>query len=306
MGLDTEGIKKRLINNDSLFNYIHIIQQHFDIVPDNKEHIGASIAYQDLTELRDEFITSLYDTIVDWVYSSEKYQELLDSEMAQGKSKSTASSAILRKAKAKFRKSDDPQKVLIQGQIGELLLFHFIQRFMKAVPLLRKMKITTNPKIERFGADAIHYKMDGDKNVFVLGEAKAYTSEDSFAKAFSTSITSILNTYHGLRSELGLYTHEDFLDKELDDVAENFLNNTLEKCYIELVCIVIYNEKETLSISSEDGIHRQIEDIIKVRFQNFDNKKIDIANNPILRRITYILFPVWKLDDLAKTFQRMI
>ena len=38
------------------------------------------------------------------------------------------------------------------------------------MPLLRKMKITTNPNIQRFGADAIHYKMDGDKNVFVLGE----------------------------------------------------------------------------------------------------------------------------------------
>ena len=35
-------------------------------------------------------------------------------------------------------------ELLIQGQFGELLLFHFIQKFMQATPLLRKMKIATS------------------------------------------------------------------------------------------------------------------------------------------------------------------
>ena len=33
-------------------------------------HYGTSINYQDLTELRDDFLNELYDTIVNWVYSS--------------------------------------------------------------------------------------------------------------------------------------------------------------------------------------------------------------------------------------------
>ena len=34
----------------------------------------------------------------------------------------------------------------------------------------------------------------------------------------------------------------------------------------------------------------QIETIIAERYHLFDNNKIDIENNPILRRITYIIF----------------
>ena len=86
MALTKEEIESKLINNDSLFNSIHVIQQNFDIIPDDKPHIGASIAYQDLQELRDNFVNDLFDTITDWVYSSEKYSELLKAEIKQGKS----------------------------------------------------------------------------------------------------------------------------------------------------------------------------------------------------------------------------
>ena len=68
-----KDIQDRIINNDALFNNIFVVQQKFDIVPEDTDHIGTSIAYLDLTALRDEFLRELYDTIVDWVYSSGKY-----------------------------------------------------------------------------------------------------------------------------------------------------------------------------------------------------------------------------------------
>ena len=58
-------IDKRLINNDSLFKNIYVISQKFDILPDNDEHYGASIDYQDIRELRNEFLEELYYSIVD-------------------------------------------------------------------------------------------------------------------------------------------------------------------------------------------------------------------------------------------------
>ena len=306
MALTKEEIESKLINNDSLFNSIHVIQQNFDIIPDDKPHIGASIAYQDLQELRDNFVNDLFDTITDWVYSSEKYSELLKAEIKQGKSSAAASSAVQRKARDKFRKKDNSDKLLIQGQLGELMLFHFIQRYMKAIPLLRKMKITTSNRIERFGADAIYYKKENNDNIIILGEAKTYTSKYKFDDAFSESISSILSSYDNFRTELGLYTHEDFLDEELDLVAEQFLNNTLENTRIELVCIVTYHETKKLRITNQNDIHKQIEDILKSRFKSYDNRLIDIEGKPILNRITYIVFPIWDLDKLAKKFQDMI
>ena len=41
--VDEKYIKNHLINNDSLFNYIYVIEQNFDTVPNTHNHYGASI-----------------------------------------------------------------------------------------------------------------------------------------------------------------------------------------------------------------------------------------------------------------------
>lgn len=299
-------IVKRLINNDALFRNIHVVHQHFDIIPNDNKHYGTSIEYQDLTELRNDFLNELYDTIVDWVYSSKKYAELQKAAINKGKTRIAASSEIQRRAREKFRGNRNSDSLLIQGQLGELLLFHFIQRFQKATPLLRKMKITTSNKHERFGADAIHFKFEKDKPIILLGEAKTYTSEYQFNTAFSDALDSILSTYLSHRQELNLYVHEDFLDAEMDAIAEKYLNNSLENVEIRLVCIVVYNETQKLNMTDQNDIQRQIEEIIKSRYKNFDKSKIDIQKNAILKRVTYIIMPIWNLDELAREFQNKI
>lgn len=299
-----EDIKTRLINNDALFKNIYVVEQQFDIVPEDRKHYGAAVSYQDIMELRSDFLEQLIDTVVDWVYSSEKYADLKAKFIESGKSEGAAASQVVRKAKEKFRRGDD--KLLIQGQLGELLLFHFIQRFKGAVPLLRKMSITTSAEHERYGADAIHYKIENGKNVIVLGEAKAYTSEYQFSSAFKKAIDSILDTYKKFRSELGLYLHEDFLDKDMDIIAEGILENTLPNVEVELVSLILYSEMKTISGTNEGEIKEQIKNIIQNRYKAFDNEKIPIKDNPILRRITYIVFPIWKFEELATEFQNML
>ena len=72
------------------------------------------------------------------------------------------------------------------------------------------------------------------------------------------------------------------------------------------MCIVTYHETKKLRITNQNDIHKQIEDILKSRFKSYDNRLIDIEGKPILNRITYIVFPIWDLDKLAKKFQDMI
>ena len=294
MLLEEKDILKRLITNESLFNYIHVVTQKYDILPDDKEHIGTYIEYQDIQELREDFLEELGDSIIDWIYSSSKYEYLKKEAMSKGKSDSAASQEIGRKAKRKFRGNRDSDQLLIQGQLGELLLYHFIQHCMKAVPLLRKMPIMTSSEHERFGADAIHYKVENDKNIIILGEAKTYTSKYRFNQAFEDALNSILDTYTHYRDELKLYVHEDFL------------NNKLKPIEIHLVSIIIYDETKPINKTNQDEIQEQIETIIKYRYKNFDDSKIEIDKNPILNRITYIVFPVWKLKELAEKFQNML
>lgn len=307
MAISSEkDIIARLINNDSLFNKMFVFHQDFEILPDDKKHYGASIAYQDLSELKGDFLNELYDTIVDWVYGSEKYNELKKAVLKKGKSESSANSEIQRKAREKFRKSENGEELLIQGQLGELLLFHFIQRFFRAAPLLRKMKITTSKKHERFGADAIHFKFEDHKPIVVLGEAKTYTSKYRFTQAFEDALESILTTYTSHREELNLYVHEDFLDSEMNEIAESYLNNTLSGVQVQLVSIVVYNETKPLNQTTEEDIKKQIQTIIEERYKGFENSKIDIKKYPILKRITYIVLPIWELDQVAKDFQNKL
>lgn len=301
--LNENDINKRLIDNTALFNNIYVINQKFDIIPDSKEHYGASINFQDIKEVRSEFLNELYYTIVDWVYSSEKYDELKKLYMSAGRSEGAANADILQKAHNKFRGNKNSENLLIQGQLGELLLFHFIQRCMRAVPLLRKMKIATSRDHERFGADAIHFKIDNEKPIVILGEAKTYTSDYKFNAAFEDAINSILTTYANHKEELNLYLHEDFLDKEMNELAEKYLNNTLENVEVHLVSIVVYNETKALNGTTESEMKQQIKKIIEERYANFDKNKIDLKTNAILSRITYIVFPVWELDELAQQFQ---
>ncbi len=171
--LSEKEIKTRLINNDDLFYKIVVLQQDFEIIPHNGNHIGAYIKIRDQEELRKQFLDSLNDTIVDYVYSSQKYTELIEKEMKKNKkSPSNANSYVKRKASHKFRGNYENDNLIIQGQLGELLLFHFIQRFKGAVPLLRKMSITTSQSMERYGVDAIHYKYEDGKTYSIWGKQR--------------------------------------------------------------------------------------------------------------------------------------
>lgn len=304
--LTEKDITARLIDARALFHKIHVIMQRFDVIPSDKNHIGAYIEYTDLQEMREEFLSELLNSIVDWVYSSEKYKKLHQQAIEAGRSPGSAASEIYRKAKTKFRGNNQAEPLVSQGQFGELLLFEFIQRFMKAVPLLRKMPITTSTKHERFGADAIHFKLEGNRPVIVLGEAKTYTKKYGFSEAFYNSINSILDTYEKHRKEIDLYVHEDFLDKEMDEIAESYLEGTLKNIRIDLVCIITYNENKKIEKTEEKKIRNQIERIIDERYGSIDKSKINLEKNPILSRITYIVFPVWELEKLIEEFQNQL
>ena len=89
-------------------------------------------------------------------------------------------------------------------------------------------------------------------------------------------------------------------------VAEKYLNNTLKSVEIQLVSIVTYNELSKIDKIDENTIRNNIKKIIEDRYRNYDKNKIDMRKNPILSRITYIVFPVWDLKELAEKFQKLI
>jgi len=304
MPITEEEIEKLLSCTKMFMNHVHFVQQSFNLLPD-KKHFGTCINYVDLQEFREEFCLELIRTIPEWFYSQTKAANILNTLITEGRSSQNAQAALITLTFDKFRNSST-DKLLIQGQFGELLLFNFLQSFFKCVPLLRKMPITTSVELERFGADAVHYKLEGGKNLFYLGEAKTYSSKYKFPVAFEDAIDSILNTYAEHRKELGRYVYDSFIDDSLIQVATDYKNGKLKNVEVQLVSVITYCENQKVDKDNEAQIKADIIKIISERGKALDRKlfkKIDSGLHP---RFNYIILPVWELDVLLKQFQKLI
>lgn len=289
-------IESLLTHTKTLMNHVYWFEHDLNVKPQAK-HTGAAINYTDINERKDDFLAALIDTLVGWVYSKKKVKEIINERLKLSDGdEANAYGFLVRQAKSKFRINYS------QGQFGELVLFNFLQFFFKAVPLLRKMRIATSIGHERFGADAIHFKVAGDTNLFVIGESKCYKSKYKFASAFSDSLDSIIKTFDSLNAELSLYTFDDFIESELETIAKKYKNGELENVRFELVCLVIYNEVNKIGGDNEREIKESIKSIIIEKCNSLDATIFDSVEPAVLKRIHYIIFPVWSLDELLDNF----
>ena len=289
-----------LTHTASLINQVYWFKQDLNLKP-TKEHIASAIQWTDIDERRHDFLNELVRTVASWIYSKAKSKEIVDERLTiTGGDIGNASSFLTTQAFLKFRPGHP------QGQFGELLLFNFIQHFFEAVPLLRKQKITTSVGHERFGADAIHYKKTDTQNLILLGESKCYKSDYQFKNAFTTSISSIVNTVKTFSKELDLYTYDDFIEPELEEVAKSYKKNQLADIQFELVCLVAYNETQDVKGKNEQEIKKSIKHIIEERCAGLGEECYDGFEARIVDRINYIIFPIWQFDQLLDDFQNRV
>lgn len=285
-----------LSNTESLMNQIYWFKQDIES-PKGASHRGVSIKYVDIQERRSSFIRELKSTALNWVYSTSKYNQLFAQEMqARNGDAQNTCSYLMQVADQKFRKGCP------QGQYGELLLFNFIQHFFRAPPLLRKMSLTTNPGLERHGADAIHYHEDDSNKCFILGESKCYESKYKFNEALQASINSIVDSFENIDNELILYQLDDFIDPNLQDIARQLKDGTLESPRFELVCLIAYEETRKVDGLTQTEIQDKIESCLAYRWQNVKDNLYNDVRPAIVERIHYVVFPTWSLNDLLNEF----
>lgn len=288
--IDIEALLPKM---DAFMRTMHYVSLDLTVEP-KKKHLVTCIDYVDLNQLRNEFIREMIASVTRYVYSKNQQSKILSLE-SKDREPEDAHAVLHQRAKDKFRPSS------VQGQFSELLLFNLLNYHFKAVPIIRKMKLTTNPEMERNGADAIHIKKDEKNYILYLGEAKTYTS--GFKAAFKKSLASILDTFNHHRDELNLYKYEDFLEPELQKIAEAYIDNTLKNYEVHFVCIITYClGKIELGKNRDETIAKYIESI------KAETNKIKLSDYPAIddalkARINYIFMPVDELDELIATFK---
>lgn len=298
MFVNEDLINGLLPNSDALFNNVFAFECTLHSMP-GKSHRGLTITHQDLAERRQDFVQELRNTMSSWVYSKSKYKSIIDDALKKrGGDIQNASSFVQALVRQKFRRGHP------KGQFGELLLFNAIQHYYHAIPLLRKMPITTNAGIERHGADAIHYRPSGDKHLIYVGEAKTYASKHKFATAVKDAINSIFDSYENLSKELGLYTYEDFIEEELREVAKGIKDNSLTNVVHELVCVISYQETKNKSRSTEAEIKAAIQDVVVKRLKDFDTDFFKGRCPFLLERLHLMAVPIWGLEELMEEFDQ--
>ena len=129
----------------------------------------------------------------------------------------------------KFRELDQNK-----GELGELLLFSFLESDLKAPKLLTKMELKTNPNLYFNGADGVHYLKLNDGNYqLIFGESKAYAN-------LGSGISAALQSIHDFKN-----------DSIKDDKSNSFKGITFEKGLLN-ACIgqEAYTEEEKNFVKS--------------------------------------------------------
>lgn len=115
------------------------------------------------------------------------------------------------------------------GELGELLLYCFLESHLKAAKILSKLELKTSNKKYVNGSDGVHYlKLPNGNYQLIFGESKMYTDlyeaiGEAFKsiKEFKDEVNSKGDEKSGIIFEKGLIS--DNLNKEFEEDDEKFL-----------------------------------------------------------------------------------
>ncbi|MDC0000390.1 DUF1837 domain-containing protein [Porticoccaceae bacterium] len=299
--MNTINTDSLLSDTRSLISKMIYLREDYGLAPKNN-HVGTAVGFSDLIELSDEFVNELTNGIIRFVYSKEKEEKIIEQLMEEGRDLPNAYSELQRRSRNKFRKSN------LKGQFSELLIFYLLQYHFKAVPVLRKMKITTNPALERNGADAIHVSADHDGYKLYLAECKTYDAKGkNFNSALHDSVDDMLKHYLEHRNELDLYIFEDFIPEKLEELVRSYLEGNSDNIEVNLVCLVAYrNDEEVIGSNQEELKERSIESIrTSASSINLNSLKKKIPDN-LDARLHYVLFPINDVDSILNKFKARV
>lgn len=290
-------IKPLLGDATRLFETLVVVREEFPLQP-VKQHLAACINYADLLEMRDDFIQELVHTVVPFVYSREHQEKIVE---RMGDDVPQAWSRLIRRARGKFRRSD------VTGQFSELLLFNVLRHWFDAAPLVRKMSITTNPEVERHGADAVHVAVEDDNYVIYLGEAKTYDRDRyGLRTALKDAVDDVVaKHYVDHRKELDLYRYEEFLPAPLEAVANAYLDGRLSSASVQVVCLASYDHRRTATGKSRDECVDAALEFVRQDIASIKADKLaDGVPEALLPRFNYVCFGLKAMQDLLKDFRR--
>ena len=178
----------------------NLLKMYYTTIMNNK------FEYSNLQEL-------LLSNITNYVFSRKENKKANDTKKIPN---------LTRKAMMEFRKLNNEKDCGNGGELGELLLYIFLESNLKAYKLLSKMELKTNSEDYIKGADGIYlYEYEDEKKEkhfeYIIGEAKI---EATSAESVSDAVESILIHLQKENFERELVDREIFKETFSEEQAE--------------------------------------------------------------------------------------
>ena len=221
----------------------------------------------------DLLIDMLVDPVVDYSISrqvKEKYKDRVGT--------------LSRKAREKF-----VEYTRNNGELGELLLFCFLETHLKAPKILTKLELKTSTSHYVNGADGVHVlKLPGGDYQLIFGESKTY---EDMSRAISDAFQSINDFKHGVNDK---GNQKSGLQYEKSLISDNLFKESFsEEDYNFLESLIYPTKERKFDVDNAFGVfigfQINITDDDKAMLNAEFRKKIkDIVDSEVSKRIEYI------------------
>lgn len=250
---------------------------------------------------------NLMESVADYALSWKIREDYRDKAMTLSK-----------KARERFKEAEKND-----GELGELLLFCFLEGHLEAPKILTKLGLKTSNKLYVNGSDGVHLKKVSDQKYhLIFGESKTYQKLSSaFEDAFK-SISEFKNELNtkgedksGIVFEKGLISsniEQTIFDDDDEDILNLLLypenkpnsNIQLDDAFSIFVGyeIDISEEKEKYS---NDEFPIKVEEKIVAQIENYKSKIYEFIRKDDLLGYTFYIF-IMPFTDIDKNRKKIL
>ena len=228
---------------------------------------------------------------------------------------------LSKKAREKFKEA-----IKNDGELGELLLFCFLEGYLDAPKILTKLQLKTSNQLYVNGSDGVHLKkLSDNKYQLIFGESKTYAKLNyAFENAFK-SIYEFVNEINakgkyksGINFEKGLISSNidlDIFDKDEQEILNVLLypkeiekyDFSLDDAFSIFVGYQINIENEQRKYSNEN-FHIKIETKIVNEIETYKNNIYKLIEKYSLIGYTFYIFiiPFTNIDENRKKILKKV
>lgn len=257
-----------------IFNKVS--EEEFDVI--NKNYIRMFMLNTENKLFNyDELYDYILPNVAKYVFSRKKFSEIENNPSKQ--------MTIILEALSHLRPVNSEADKGAGGELGEILLYLFLEQDLQAPKLFSKVELKTSAKDYVKGSDGIHFKFringEGKKILqLVIGEAKIKNDlKDGIMEAFE-SINRYLSENIQDRNLLDTHLMEQLVDKDEADLIKEYITSIPRKKKETVFGIFIgYSiEYQGTAATNDEYDRRVIEENIK-QILAVKNHIIDAINN---------------------------